>query len=270
VADVLQALLVWASCALLLVVYRQASSRHPGALGRGRRRAFAVGLVALGVALGPPLDAAAERLLWAHMLQHLLLITVAAPLIALGVPAWLAVTALPARGLRRAAQRTLSSRRLPGTAGVLLAMHTVVVWLWHVPAAFELALRSTPIHLAEHACFLGTAVVAWWPIADGRLRARLGGGGALAYAIGMSAQGAVLGALMTFAATPWYPAYAGTERAAGIAPLVDQQAAGLSMWIPASAITFGVIAVLLFSWLSDHDVVEPGEARVVGGYEGFR
>jgi putative membrane protein len=251
-AEVLQALSVWFVCGSVVAIYLRARRSHPRALRRPRATAFMAGVAVLAVCLGPTMDGASDRLLWPHMVQHLLLLTVAAPLIAFGTPAWLVVGALP-RGPRAWALRRLAPGALPATVAVLLGTHVVAVWLWHIPAAFELALRSEAAHLAEHATFLGTAVLAWWPIVDDRLRSRLGGGGAVAYAIALQAQAAVLGALMTFASSPWYPSYAPSEAAARIGPIVDQQAAGLAMWIPASVISLAAIVWLLFAWLAEDD-----------------
>src|SRR5262249_10339452 len=129
---------------------------------------FLSGLAALLVALTSPLDVFAGLLLSAHMVQHLLLMSVAPPLILLGAPCLPLLRGLPRSFAREGLGPFLVWRPLQGFGRTLI--HPVVGWLamivslcaWHVPAAFELALRSPACHKAEHACLVLTALLFWW------------------------------------------------------------------------------------------------------------
>lgn len=214
-----------------------------------RVRSFALAVVALLVALVSPLDALAGSLFSAHMVQHLLLVMVAAPLLVLGDPMtamlW-GLTPAARRGLgswwrrRRAlrgAWRVVSS---PGGAWVL---HVVALWIWHVPSLYDAAVADEAVHVLEHVTFLVTALLFWWvPFrAHGR---RIGAATALFYLFGAVLQGTILGALLALARHPLYAAHFGTTRAWGLTRLEDQQLAGLLMWVPAGFIYLAALVPL--------------------------
>lgn len=196
---------------------------------------FAGGCAALFVALIWPLDVLGEASFAAHMAQHMLLIAVAAPLLALARPAPVLLAALPAR-LRRLNSvlgplygllHALSSPR------VTFAVHGVLVWLWHAPMLFELALRWRWAHVLEHAAFLGSALLFWSAL---QRVARSGGEGcgtAVLLTLGTLMHTGVLGALLTFSPRLLYPMHEG-RAALGLSAIEDQQLAGLLMWIPGS------------------------------------
>jgi putative membrane protein len=227
--------------------------------GRGIRRwqpgAYAAGLIVLFVALVSPLDALGSALFSAHMVQHLLLIVAAAPLLVLGRPIVPLLWALPApvpRLLGGWWQRPAIARAgrvvltwLP----VAWALHAAALWVWHVPGLYQAALVDGRIHVAEHACFLGTALLFWWAVVHpGRQGAAAYGASAVAVFV-MAMQGGLLGALITFAPTPWYPAYAATAPTWGLTPLDDQQLAGMIMWTPAGLVYLAATLALLVAWL---------------------
>ncbi|MFW6070007.1 MAG: cytochrome c oxidase assembly protein [bacterium] len=265
-ADPLLILALLLSAALytrgLLALWRRAGP------GRGVRRshvaAFAAGLLALAVALLSPLDALSSALLAAHMVQHLLLMLVAAPLLLLGLPPVAAAWALPRspqlarwwhrRPLLRRAWRALSH---PGAAWLLYAG---VLWLWHLPRFYEAALMNDTVHALEHAAFLGAALLFWWALFHAR--ALSSAGGAL-YLFTTALHSGLLGALLTFAATPWYPAYSVAAYAWGLTPLQDQQLAGVIMWLPGALIYLAAILILLGRWLYRQERRSPGDRRVV-------
>jgi putative membrane protein len=233
-------------------------------LARGRSRGrvwllrcgtFGGGLLALAFALASPLEVLSGALLWAHMLQHLLLILVAAPLLVLGAAHVPMLRVLPP-GWRRTTAR-LSRRRAVRRGGAALAA-LPVAWLlqagalvvWHVPALYETALTSEALHILEHACFLGTALLFWWAVLGEGARARLRYGLSVVALFLAALLGGGMGALMTFARSPWYPAYAAGEAAWAISPLMDQRAAGLIMWMPGGLLYAVAAAVLLALWLA--------------------
>ena len=229
--------------------------------GRGIRpleaAAFASGWVALVVALSPPLDEWSETWLVAHMVQHELLMVIAAPLIALSAPLVALLWAVPS-GVRRRALDSVRRRpiitavwaTLSSPAAVFL-LHAVALWVWHLPVLYASALEHEAVHVLQHICFFGTAALFWWGIAHGRY-GRLGYGAAVVYVFATAVHGGVLGALLTFSPHVWYAPYL-TSHHRGLTPLEDQQLAGLLMWVPAGLI-FAAGGLLLFAaWLRESD-----------------
>ncbi|HEX6006891.1 MAG TPA: cytochrome c oxidase assembly protein [Burkholderiales bacterium] len=196
--------------------------------------AFTAGWLTLVVALASPLDALGARLFSAHMVQHELLMVVAAPLFVLSRPLEAWTWGLPP-AWRGAAGRVAHWRPLQLMWGTVTAafpawaIHAAALWLWHVPAFFNAALSSEGMHILQHASFLASALLFWWA-ALGRTGER---SPALAIALlftTMLHTGA-LGALLTFSTSPWYRAYGNTGDF-GLAAIEDQQLGGLIMWIP--------------------------------------
>jgi putative membrane protein len=195
---------------------------------------FGASAAAVALALSPTLHDAAEELFALHMVQHLLLVNVAAPLLAAGLARPTFFALLPAvlrrltgRGLRRA-------RRLRAPIGVVavpvLLMHVVVLWAWHAPVLYEAALRTPFLHALEHVSLLVTAA-AFWSIVLHRGHAQPAMAAALLYVFAAAGQSTALGALLTLSEHPVYAIHAGTVGRWGLSPLEDQQLAGLAMWV---------------------------------------
>jgi putative membrane protein len=190
-----------------------------------------------------------------------------APLVVLGEPVRAFEEVFP-MGVRRAAGRLEGSlwaregaARRTALAG--LAVSTVALLAWHTPVAFEGALASNTLHALEHLTLLTTALLFWWPILTPRLRQRIGTGFAIVEVLIATIVMTALGGLLTFSPAIWYPAYATTERAHAIAPLADQQLAGLLMWIPSGLLYLVIIAWLFLRWI-DADGIRatgPGSRR---------
>jgi cytochrome c oxidase assembly factor CtaG len=124
-----------------------------------------------------------------------------------------------------------------------------VIWLWHAPGPFELALRHEGWHIAQHICFLLSALLFWWAMMFGRA-GRQGYGVSAFYLFVTSLAEGGLGALMTFSASPWYADYAAMGMGLiGLTPEQDQQLAGLIMWIPGGMIHAGAAIVMMIRWL---------------------
>ncbi|MDQ1374634.1 MAG: putative rane protein [Actinomycetota bacterium] len=168
---------------------------------------------------------AAEAHLWAHMTQHLLLVVVASPLLAVPLVQW----------------------RPPHPSVAVVAtwtvLHSVALWGWHLPGPFDAALRSEPLHGIEHLCLFVTAVGFWWA-AIGTVGQGVPGVGVAAVFV-TAMQGIALGGLMTLASHSWYAGYR----------LTDQQVAGVIMWCPAGFVYTAVVAAMLYRWLAERDRV---------------
>jgi cytochrome c oxidase assembly factor CtaG len=246
---------VVAPIVLTLFVYLRGVFELWEAAGRGRGLrtwevgSFLGGVAALILALVSPLHAAGEVLFSAHMVQHEVLMLVAAPLLVLGRPGVAMIWGLPARIRARAAAAT----RLPEVRGAWRALtapvvawmlHAAAIWLWHNPRFFQATLESDAIHALQHVSFLGTAIIFVWTLVHPRV-ANIGTGGAVVYLFTTAVHTGVLGALLTFAHRPWFDAYIVTTRAWGLSPLEDQQLGGLIMWVPAGAVyLFGALLIL--------------------------
>jgi putative membrane protein len=250
------------SLALLLGLYAMGVARLwcTAGFGRGIRprevAAFAAGWLSLIVALFPPLDRWSELFQAAHMIQHELLMVVAAPLVAISAPVIAVLWALPSgprrRGLDRVRRPPITLMWAALTAPVsVFVLHAVALWVWHLPALYDAALAHEGIHAVQHLCFFGSAALFWWGIANGRYR-RAGYGLAVVYVFATAVHSGVLGALMTLSPRVWYPPYL-INHSSGITPLEDQQLAGLLMWVPAGVILAGAGLVLFAAWLRESD-----------------
>ncbi len=224
---------------------------------------FSAGLIALGVALVSPLDSLADQSLTAHMVQHILLITVSAPLVAVATPLMVfghAVDATPGDVpalLQRQMRPRRTTRRWAMWTALALGLHVAAVAAWHLPGAYDAALKNDLLHLAEHGSFFVTALLLWWVALGAGRRSRRGGGVLVLFVATLPAN--ALGLLMTIAATPWYPAYPGGSVAAA---LEDQQLAGVVMWGFGGMATLVGAFALFVSWLQALDRTDPGRGTV--------
>lgn len=240
----------WLAAAALLYVagVRRVRRRRSRAWPARRSLAFAGGLVAAAVALASPLGWRAEALLSAHMLQHLLLTLVAAPLVVLGAPLSLALQAARARPRARLA-------RIVRSRGVRVVTHPLVAWsafsatmvATHLTGFYDLALRSEIAHGVEHALYVATALLFWLPLLGANPVHRLHGwlGRTLYLLVAMTPMSAVSAALI-YADRPRYPSYGASARELGISALVDQQLAGAYMWVFGSLLM--VTATVAIGW----------------------
>jgi putative membrane protein len=258
--------LIWVSLAGAALAY------HRGCTGIGRRSRqtdrsrhilFGLGLLSVAIALVSPLDALSSALASAHMVQHLMLTVVAAPLLAASAPVTFLLRGLPApvrrsvRGVRRS-PLARSVSRLGRNAVVMAAVHTVVVWFWHIGSAYDAAVDSEVLHAIEHATLLATALASWAAILNIAGTIRTASGSGVLVLFGLSMQSAILGALLTFAPRPWYRSYTQTTATWGLTPLADQQLAGVIMWVPAGVVYLVAALHMLASWTNTHAALQPG------------
>lgn len=243
---------------LVAVVAAYVIGTRDGADTLGHRIVFGGAVVALVAALVSPLEAMAGTLVSAHMVQHVLLILVAAPLLAISAPGATILRGAPAalrgasRRIRRSAgigPRQLKRLRSPAARWVL---YVVTLWVWHASVVYGAAVEHEPVHLIEHASFLGTAFLVWSAIlGPKRIRVPRGVGVLVVFTLGL--QGTFLAALLTFAPQPWYADYLRPPSGWGLDPLTDQQLAGVIMWVPAGFLHLGIALWLLTSWLRETD-----------------
>lgn len=232
----------------LLRLWRQA--------GRGRgvtpsqAGAFGLGWLALVIALVTPLDSLGGYLFSAHMVQHELLMVVAAPLLVLGRPLATWAWALPPaqrRGLGLAFQRRGWAPLWSALTDPLVAwsVHALALWVWHLPVLFNASLTHEGVHIAQHASFLVTALFFWWAVLGHDPRGRFGPGHSLASLFTTMLHTGALGALLTLSPTPWYAEYLPRAALLGFDPVQDQQLGGLVMWVPGGlAYAVAALAVL--------------------------
>ena len=207
-----------------------------------RAGAFYGGLVAILVALEPPVDSLADSLFSMHMVQHVLLLTVAPPLLVLGRP-WLRVWR-------------------PAVSWVLLNGTLI---LWHVPTLYDAAVRNEWIHAFEHLTFLATGIVFWAQVVGAPpLRARLTNIQRAAFLWAAMLPGWILAIVLAFASTPLYPAYADlTSRPAHLDAMGDQAIAGGVMWVPGSLAYMIAIIYSFYRWLENDAGAAPEAAHGV-------
>lgn len=256
---------------LAAVLYARGVRRLWARAGGGRgvsRRAvacFVGALGALALALISPLDPLGGALFSAHMGQHLLLTTVAAPLWVLGRPSLPLLGGLP-RWARSAFDTVLRSRVSGGLARALgrplvaFSAYAGASWIWHVPSLYEAALRSELLHGLEHGMFFGSAAAYWGVLG----RRTLWGGAAVVYLFAGAVQGMLLGALVALSPLPWYTVHGGGAPGWALSPLEDQQLAGLLMWVPGGFVYLvGALAVVAM-WLDDARAAVERRERLQG------
>lgn len=229
----------------------------PHLLSAWRLAAFSCGLLSLWVVVASPLAAMDHHLLTAHMAQHLLLMTVSAPLTLLGAPLIVMLNALPKPFERLVSGLLL--RRSPVQSPGRMATYPLFCWFagtatviaWHVPALFELGMRSAEWHEIEEGCFLAAGVLFWWPVVQPwPSLATWSRWGVPLYLFLATLPCDALSAFLTFCGRVVYPHYLSMHGLFNISPLGDQECAGALMWVwvtfvylaPAAAVTIQTLS----------------------------
>ena len=192
---------------------------------------FAAGLGTMMLAVARPVEMLAERWLSAHMVQHMLLMAVVAPLLWMGAPVAPLLVGLP-RPIRRV---VLAVTNAPGVRavtrwmlhpGVGWSTFTITFWVWHAPALYDLTLESHLWHHVEHACFLGSALLFWRPVILAWPTRAMWPRWAMIPYLGLAMfQSLPLAAILTFSDRLIYRGYSSLD---------DQALAGAIMWLPGS------------------------------------
>jgi cytochrome c oxidase assembly factor CtaG len=234
-------------------LHRRAADRF----GFSQPTAFLAGLLTIGFALISPLHSFAGWLLTAHMIQHLLLMMVAPPLILWGAPYLPLLSGLPRQLSIGGVGPFLSSAVLRKIARFVL--HPIFCWsafisinvTWHLPVMYELALRSSTWHMVEHFSFLSSALLFWLPIIQPRpWVAHRPRWIILPYLVLADFQNTALSAFLLFYDRVVYPTYAAIPRITDLSALEDQAAAGAIMWVVSSVfflVPLGLITIELLS-----------------------
>ena len=242
--------------------WRTLARRMPDRFGRGRLLAFMAGLGATLLASSAPLDALSGRFLWAHMVQHILLMMVVPPLLWMAAPVAPLLLGLP-RGLRRRVAIALAWPPIRWLTDTLThpaaswSAFVVAFWAWHIPELYELALGSDLWHHVEHACFLAAALLFWrpvilpWPARSAWPRWAM-----IPYLVLADLNNSALAAILTFSDRVIYASYTSAEPFADGRALEDQALAGVIMWVPGS-LAFAVPIVWLVATAITTPRVEP-------------
>jgi putative membrane protein len=238
----------------------RAGEREGHSLGRAKPAILALALTALFLSLNGWLhDLSDSYLFSAHMVQHLVMALVVAPLLIMATPGWMLRPALASpvvAGIARWVTNPLHS----------FAIFNVVIAAWHLPPLYNLALASHPLHIVQHLMLLVSAVLMWWPILSPLPELpRLAYPMQMLYLFLMSIPMSIVSVYIAYADSVLYPAYATAPRIWGLSPMEDQLIGGLIMWIPGGLFFFAVISVIFFRW-QQHD----GDESVAGAQVGAR
>lgn len=241
--------------AYLLAITRW-RDRFPGAepVSAGRVVAFLGGVLALFLALQSPIDEIGDQyLFFVHMLQHLLLTLIAAPLLLYGTPGWLLRPVFARSPALLRLGRALT-RPLPA-----FALFNVVFIAYHIPAILDVVQSSEAIHAATHVLFIVTAVITWWPVLGPLPELpRIPYPAQMLYLFLQTLPGMLLGAVLTFAPVVFYQPYTVTPRLwEAITPLMDQQISGLIMWVGGGTFFLFVFALVFYRWAQLSEAQEP-------------
>lgn len=224
--------------------------------------AFGIGWIVLFIALVSPLDALSEELFSAHMVQHLLMVLVAAPLFALGRFTLAVAWAFPPRWTSKVWKEwkwrqawTFLMRPM-----AVFLFHNAVLWLWHMPRFYEASVRNEWIHFLEHFSFFLTAFLFWQVFADLTESLRMGRsarfGSAIFMIFGTMLVSGFLGVLIAFSPHVWYSVYAHETIRYGLTALEDQQLAGTIMWVPSGVVYLFAVIGVMGRWLFTMESLE--------------
>jgi putative membrane protein len=246
----------------LSAIYEWAARRPSigahGNINRGQRLAFHGALVLLFFSLNGPLHDLSDQFLFsAHMVQHLMLALVVAPLLVMGTPGAMLRPILRVRGMTPLARWLTSPVHC-------FAIFNIVMAGWHLPPFYNYALAHHPVHIVQHLMFLSASVIMWWPILSPLPELpRLSYPGQMLYLFLLSIPMAIVAVYIAYADTLLYPMYATAPRVWGITPMNVQMIGGLIMWIPGGLYFYTIISIVFFRW-QEKDGVESRAGAQVG------
>jgi putative membrane protein len=221
---------------------------------------FLVGLFLIWVAVASPIAALDHELLTIHMLQHLLLMTLAPPLLLLAAPAGPMLRGLPRRFAESLLVPLWQSQGVRTFAKAL--GNPKFAWLvacaalvgWHIPRFFALGMQSASWHLFEQLSFLATGLLFWWPVVQAFVQPPAGGSrqdlSMILYLFFATLPCDILSGFLVFSERVVYPMYFSSSHLLGFSPLVDQQCAAALMWTCVTIVYFVAAAILTVRLLS--------------------
>lgn len=245
---------------LAALLYAQGARRSRG-WPAWRTGAFLLGLLVLVGALSYQMEQYAYELFSAHMVQHMLITVVAAPLILVGAPITPLLRGIP-RPLRRALivplARLAVLRALvhvltrPLVAGML---YVGGLYYWHIPRVYEAAVLDPALHMVQHAWYLGTALLFWNAVIDPLpFRSPLPHPARIVFLLlAGAAQNTILGGILAFSSRVFYRHYETSALAHGWDPLSDQRVGGAIMWVPGDMIFLFAASLAFFRWLQTEE-----------------
>lgn len=241
--------------------------RDPSRFGVWQLVSFLAGMATLYVAVASPIDPFSYFLLTAHMVQHDLFLFMAPVLLWAGKPVRPLLSGLPRRASKfwivpflrcRILERVVSWITAPVPAWVCFV---IILWAWHLPQLYDLALRVLPWHYVEHAMLFGAAMLFWWPVFRPFPGRRDVSWSLVPYLFLAGVQGTVLSGILTFSSRVLYSHYAEAPRLWGISALTDQAIAGTVMWIPGSIFYLVALAIVVGQLLRGAQTTPVGRTR---------
>jgi cytochrome c oxidase assembly factor CtaG len=237
------------ACAVYLTLYwrRQSTlTAQERPVVRWRVVCFTGGVITMTAVQLPPLDSLADTLLVAHMLQHIVIGDICSLLIALGLTGPMLSPLLHFRLTR--------PLRVLMHPVVALSVWAVDLYLWHVPAMYDLAVRVDIVHALEHACMLWAGTILWLALIGPLPKPGwFNGWGKLGYILSVRFVGALLGNVLIWSGTVFYPVYDASDAARGLSPLSDQSLAGAAMMIEQSVLTILMLGWLFFRFAAEDE-----------------
>jgi len=250
--------IIWG--AYLLGLWRLSRRTKYRVVHLGNSLFFVGGGVVLTLVLVSPIDVYGGDLFFMHMIQHLSLMMVAAPLLLLAAPMAVFLWAFP-RTIRHQLGRIFTPngvlrRVLTGVTVPVIAwlFYVAAIWAWHIPTVYDKALEQEWVHISEHLVMFGAAVIFWWPvIGPPPIRSHLPYPFRFLYLFLALFQNIVLAAILTFADAPVYAHYEDSPEHWGLGGDVDQQLGGILMWLPGAMMYFTALGILFYLWVSQEE-----------------
>jgi putative membrane protein len=268
------ALITAVASALAAVVYAVGIGRirHPWPIWR--TTLFFLGLAALLVALASPVDTFAAVSFTVHMVQHMILTVVAAPLVMLGAPIRPILRGLPLWIRARVVRPLARAPAVRATVHVLRhsliagALYVGGLYAWHLPALYDAALADARVHVLEHAWFFISALLFWSVVIDPEpFKGTLPYAGRLPYLlVAGAAQNTILGGILSFTSRTLYAGYANVVDTTGFGfdRLTDQRVGGAIMWVTGDVIFLAAASGAFFLWLAEEEEMQRKRERITG------
>ncbi len=258
--DVVDAAAIFVLIAAAVFIFgsvRLRARSRAAAFDMKRLYAGIAGFASLFIALAGPFDAFAPEVFWLHMIQHLIISMISAPLLLLATPMPAYLWAMPETVRIGAGELLREQGRVRRTLSWLIDPRVTVplfigtLYAWHAPLLFKAALDSTYFHYLQHFTFFASAALFWWPIiGPAPVRSKLSYPQRLIYLLVVVTPTAVLASIITMTRSVIYENYLSAPMHWGFTALEDQTMAGLILWIPGNALYLAALTAIFFTWAS--------------------